>query len=120
MNVVRCLLFYRHHLAHLAHALNNLNNSLSSYPILIDCLLSSVNSMNDLASKHSNLMTITKIGESYLKNNPGRSNNSFDLPPGGHDIFAIVITDSTSSISSNDKGKSLYTTGVHARGEIDM
>ena len=75
--------------------------------------------MNDLASKHSNLMTITKIGESYLKNNPGRSNNSFDLPI-GHDIFAIVITDSTSSISSNDKGKSLFTIGVHARGEIDM
>lgn len=76
--------------------------------------------MNDLASKHSNLMTITKIGESYLKNNPGRSNNSFDIPTYGHDIFAIVITDSTSSISSNDKGKSLFTTGVHARGEIDM
>ena len=47
--------------------------------------------MNDLASKHSNLMTITKIGESYLKNNPGRSNNSFDIPTYGHDIFAIVI-----------------------------
>jgi len=75
-----------------------------------------MNSMNDLASKHSNLMTITKIGESYLKNNPGRSNNnSFDIPTDGHDIFAIVITDSTSSISSNDKGKSLFTTGVHAR-----
>lgn len=69
-------------------------------------------SMNDLAD-NSNLVTITKIGESYLKNNQGRANSNFDIPTNGHDIYAIVVTDS--SVSSNNKGKALFTSGVHAR-----
>lgn len=68
--------------------------------------------MNDLAD-NSNLVTITKIGESYLKNNQGRANSNFDIPTNGHDIYAIVVTDS--SVSSNNKGKALFTSGVHAR-----
>ena len=69
-------------------------------------------SMNDLANT-SNLITIKKIGESYLKNNQARSSSSFDIPTNGHDIYAYVITDP--SVSSSKKGKALYTSGMHAR-----
>merc|ERR1719199_1968169 len=69
-------------------------------------------SMNDLANT-SNLLTIKKIGDSYLKKNPGRISNQFDIPSDGHDIYAYVITDP--SVSSSKKGKALYTSGMHAR-----
>ena len=69
-------------------------------------------SMNDLANT-SNLLTIKKIGQSYLKNNDGRISNQFDIPTDGHDIYAYVITDP--SISPSKKGKALYTSGMHAR-----
>jgi len=69
-------------------------------------------SMNDLASS-SNLLTIKKIGQSYLKNNDGRTSKQFDIPTNGHDIYAYVITDP--SVSSSKKGKALYTSGMHAR-----
>lgn len=74
-------------------------------------------SMFDLAGEHSDLMTISDIGDSYLKNNNGRTNGNFDIPTDGHDIYALKITapNSDSSHNSNNKGKMLLTSGVHAR-----
>ena len=70
-------------------------------------------SLQELAAKHPDLVTITKIGESYLKNNEGRTTSSFDIPEDGHDINVVIVTDG--SVSSNEKGRALYTSGVHAR-----
>ena len=71
-------------------------------------------SLQELAAKHPDLVTITKIGESYLKNNEGRTtSSSFDIPEDGHDINVVIVTDG--SVPSNEKGRALYTSGVHAR-----
>ena len=71
-------------------------------------------SLQDLAAKYPDLVTITKIGESYLKNNEGRTtSSSFDIPEDGHDINVVIVTDG--SVPSNEKGRALYTSGVHAR-----
>jgi hypothetical protein len=72
-------------------------------------------SMDDLADEYPDLMTISDIGNSYLKENTGRTNGRYEIPEGGFDIFALKITSSSSSSSSNGKGKMLVTSGVHAR-----
>ena len=76
-----------------------------------------MDSMNDLASDNPSLVTISDIGDSYLKNNPGRKDGDYDIPTGGYDIHAIKITASNSARQSNQnqKGKMLITSGVHAR-----
>lgn len=74
-----------------------------------------MDSMNDLARDYSSLVTISDIGDSYLKKNPGRQNGDYDIPTGGYDIHAIKITASDSTRQSNQKGKMLITSGVHAR-----
>jgi len=86
-----------------------------------DCIRSMTgmwDSMEDLATAHPDLLTITKIGESYLKTNIGpTAYGMYDVPTGGHDIFAINVTASSSSASSltTTKGRFLITSGVHAR-----
>lgn len=70
-------------------------------------------SMNDLAGNNPSLVSISDIGDSYLKKNSGRQNGDYDIPAGGYDIHAIKIT--APGGSSNDKGKMLITSGVHAR-----
>jgi len=72
-------------------------------------------SMSDLADDNPDLMTMTVIGESYLKNNNGRTNGQYDIPTSGHDIYVLKITDSNSPLQSNKKGKVLMTAGLHAR-----
>lgn len=72
-------------------------------------------SVDDLVQSHPNLVTKTKIGESWLKNNKGRHDGVHDIPDGGYDIFALNITASDSKRLSSDKGKMLITSGVHAR-----
>lgn len=72
-----------------------------------------MDSMNKLANDNPSLVTIEKIGESYLKNNPGRPNGDYDIPTGGYDISVIKIT--APGRPSNKKGKMLITSGVHAR-----
>lgn len=74
-----------------------------------------MDSMNYLAEKNPKLMTINKIGESYLKNNEGRNDGMYEIPKDGFDIFAMVVSDSGSALPSKDKGKALFTSGVHAR-----
>ncbi len=71
-------------------------------------------SMNDLARDHPSLVTISDIGDSYLKNNEGRQIDGYSIPDGGYDIYAIKVT-APGAGSSNDKGKMLITSGVHAR-----
>ena len=72
-------------------------------------------SMNDLALAHPNLVTITDIGDSWLKNNEGRHDGVHEIPDGGYDIYALNITAGDSARLSNEKGKMLITSGVHAR-----
>jgi len=72
-------------------------------------------SVDDLVQSHPNLVTKTKIGESWLKNNKGRHDGVHEIPDGGYDIFALNITASDSKRLSSDKGKMLITSGVHAR-----
>jgi carboxypeptidase T len=83
-----------------------------------DCIRSMkgmLDSMEDLAEAHPDLLSITKIGESYLKNNDGpASYGEYDIPTGGHDVFALNVTASGTS-SSASKGRFLITSGVHAR-----
>lgn len=74
-----------------------------------------MDSMRYLAEDNPKLVTIEKIGESYLKNNPGRTNGRYKIPEDGHDMYAVVVTDSTSSVSSQSKGKFFITSGLHAR-----
>mmetsp|Transcript_23105 Transcript_23105/g.37657 ORF Transcript_23105/g.37657 Transcript_23105/m.37657 type:complete len:521 (+) Transcript_23105:147-1709(+) len=74
-----------------------------------------MDSMLDLAADSPNLMTITDIGDSYLKNHDGRHDGVHDIPDGGYDIYALNITASDSGRQSNEKGKMLVTSGVHAR-----
>ena len=70
-------------------------------------------SMEDLATAYPDLLTITKIGESYLKTNVGpTSYGMYDVPTGGHDIFALNVTASSSTAT---KGRLLITSGVHPR-----
>jgi hypothetical protein len=74
--------------------------------------------MEDLATGHPNLLPITKIGESYLKTNVGPTSfGMYDVPTGGHDIFALNVTASSCSASSSmvSKGRFLITSGVHPR-----
>jgi carboxypeptidase T len=84
-----------------------------------DCIRSMrgmMESMSDLAEAHPELMSITKIGESYLKNNYGpAAYDGYDVPTGGHDIFALNVTASDGPASSGSKGRFLITSGVHAR-----
>ncbi|KAL9187468.1 hypothetical protein ACHAXT_001571 [Thalassiosira profunda] len=70
-------------------------------------------SMEDLADG-SDLVTITDIGESWLKENQGsgRQIPGYAIPEDGHDIYAVKVTDNS---ASGDKGKMLLTAGVHAR-----
>lgn len=74
-----------------------------------------MDSMFDLARGNPNLMTITDIGDSWLKNNEGRHDGVHDIPDGGYDIYALNVTVADSSRLSNEKGKMLVTSGVHAR-----
>ena len=83
-----------------------------------DCLRSydgMMESVDDLVQAFPSLVTKTKIGESWLKNNEGRHDGVHDIPDGGHDIFVLNITASDSERLSSDKGKMLLTSGVHAR-----
>ena len=84
-----------------------------------DCLRSMkgmMESMIYLADAHPDLVSIIKIGESYLKNNDGPAAYSeYDVPTGGHDIFALNVTASDGPASSGSKGRFLITSGVHAR-----
>lgn len=83
-----------------------------------DCLRSMtgmMESMRDLAEAHPDLVSIVKIGESYLKNNDGPAAFEYDVPTGGHDIFALNVTASNGPASSGSKGRFLITSGVHAR-----
>lgn len=72
-----------------------------------------MDAMHYLAEDHPDLVTITKIGESYLKNNKGRTGGKYPIPEGGHDIFVVKITDSSSDVE--EKGQLLVTSGLHAR-----
>lgn len=74
-------------------------------------------SMIDLRNKYSDLISISDIGESYLKNNEGRTDGKYKIPTDGYVIYALTITapDKDSSLQSDDKGKMLVTSGVHAR-----
>lgn len=77
-----------------------------------------MDSMFSLAANHTNLMTITDIGDSWLKTNPDASRPipGYDMPPaGGYDIYALNITLSNSTRTSEEKGKMFITAGVHAR-----
>jgi hypothetical protein len=86
-----------------------------------DCLRSMegmMDSMWYLAEDNPNLISITDIGDSWLKANP----NGLREIPGydttdltGHDIFALNITARYSVRTSDEKGKMLLTSGVHAR-----
>jgi len=68
-------------------------------------------SMNDLAQKYPDLMSIEDIGDSYLKNNEGRVDGNYIIPEGGYDIYAFVVTAGHRA----NKGKMLLTSGVHSR-----
>jgi len=74
-----------------------------------------MDSMFYLAEDHPDLVTITDIGDSYLKNNEGRHFGRYEIPDGGYDIYAINVTASDGTRLSADKGKMLVTSGVHAR-----
>jgi len=79
-----------------------------------------MDSIHYLAADYPNLVTITDIGDSWLKNNEGRHDGQHQLPDGGYDIYALNITASdadttTSRLTSEEKGKMLLTSGVHAR-----
>jgi carboxypeptidase T len=74
-----------------------------------------MDSMFYLAEDHPNLVTITDIGDSWLKNNEGRHDGTHDIPDGGYDIYVLNITASDSARQSGEKGKMLITSGVHAR-----
>jgi hypothetical protein len=74
-----------------------------------------IESMFDLANDYPDLLTITDIGDSYLKNNPGRHDGHHQIPDGGYDIYALNATASNSARTSEEKGKMLVTSGVHAR-----
>mmetsp|Transcript_7208 Transcript_7208/g.17926 ORF Transcript_7208/g.17926 Transcript_7208/m.17926 type:complete len:152 (-) Transcript_7208:1155-1610(-) len=74
-----------------------------------------MDSMFYLAEDNPDLITISDIGDSYLKNHEGRHDGVHDIPDGGYDIYALNITDSGSSRLSKEKGKMLITSGVHAR-----
>jgi len=72
-------------------------------------------SMSDLANANPDIMTMEVIGESYLRKNAGRTSGRYEIPEGGHDIYALKITDSKSPLRSNKKGRVLLTAGLHAR-----
>lgn len=72
-------------------------------------------SMFYLQEDNPGLVTITDIGDSYLKNHEGRHDGQHEIPDGGYDIYALNITASDSARQSEEKGKMLVTSGVHAR-----
>jgi len=75
-----------------------------------------MDSMFYLAEDHPDLLTISDIGDSWLKNNEGRHDGKHEIPDGGYDIYALKVTASDSKARrSEDKGKMLVTSGVHAR-----
>lgn len=76
-----------------------------------------LDSMLDLSKANPDLLTITDIGDSYLKNNPGKPFGRYEIPADGHDIYVIKVTapKKESSRNSRSKGKMLITSGVHAR-----
>lgn len=71
--------------------------------------------MRYLSEDYPELVSIEKIGESWLKNNVGRHDGKHEIPDGGYDIYAVNITASDSTRLSHEKGKMLITSGVHAR-----
>lgn len=72
--------------------------------------------LRDLAATYPTLITLTTIGESYIKMTDGNKNNNEEISP-GYDIYAINITDTTTAGTrqSSEKGKLLITSGIHAR-----
>ncbi|KAL7528157.1 hypothetical protein ACHAXR_004261 [Thalassiosira sp. AJA248-18] len=74
-----------------------------------------MDSMFYLQEDNPDLVTISDIGDSYLKQYEGRPFGKYDIPKGGYDIYALKITASDSPRKSKDKGKMLVTSGVHAR-----
>jgi carboxypeptidase T len=72
--------------------------------------------MIDLAEAHPNLMSITKIGGSYFRNNNApTAYGKYDVPMGGQDIFALNVTASDGTLLTASKGMFLITSGVYAR-----
>ncbi|KAL7548338.1 hypothetical protein ACHAWF_011625 [Thalassiosira exigua] len=84
-----------------------------------DCLRSyegMMDSMTYLAEDHPHLMTITDIGDSYIKaNGAGGDHGDHNIPEGGFDIFAINVTAPDGPRTSEEKGKMMLLAGVHAR-----
>ena len=107
-------------LALIAAATIDAVNGSSSYATIPghDCIRSMsgmMESMEALVDSYPGLIRMEKIGESYLKNGEGRTGGGFDIPEGGFDIYAFVVTDSDSPVPSGEKGKALFTSGVHSR-----
>ena len=46
-----------------------------------------LDSMCDLVKDHSNLVSITNIGESYLRTNQGHNYGKYDIPTGSYNGF---------------------------------
>lgn len=67
--------------------------------------------MFDLANEYPKLVTITDIGDSYIKT----TGDSNEFGVDGYDIYAMNITAADSVHPSSAKGKTLITSGVHAR-----
>jgi hypothetical protein len=84
-----------------------------------DCLRSMegmMESMIHLAKAHPNLMSITKIGDFYLRNNNApAAYGKYNVPMGGHDIFVLNVTASNGTLSTASKSRFLITSSVHAR-----
>ena len=66
--------------------------------------------MFDLANEYPKLVTITDIGDSYIKT----TGDSNEFGVDGYDIYAMNITAADSVHPSSAKGKTLITSGVHA------
>ncbi|KAL7539377.1 hypothetical protein ACHAXR_009236 [Thalassiosira sp. AJA248-18] len=48
-------------------------------------------SMFYLQEDNPGLVTITDIGDSYLKNHEGRHDGQHEIPDGGYDIYALTL-----------------------------
>lgn len=71
-------------------------------------------SMFDLEVNYPELLSVSDIGDSYLKST-NDNNDEYPLPQNGYDIYAMNITSSDSERKSSRKGKTLIISGVHAR-----
>jgi len=69
-------------------------------------------SMDDLIEKYPGLIRRERIGASYLATHDGLADGEYDIPEGGHDIYAFVVT---ADGSNAGKGRMLLTSGVHSR-----